>query len=63
VLVTSLCFLWALGVNRNDILIPHLRDISADRICVIANSSVVFGGYFVAALLPDADGRRGRWHA
>jgi len=25
VLVTSLFFLWALGVNLNDILIPHLK--------------------------------------
>ncbi len=25
ILVTSLFFLWALGVNLNDILIPHLK--------------------------------------
>ena len=25
VLITSLFFLWALGVNLNDILIPHLK--------------------------------------
>ena len=25
ILVTSLFFLWAVGVNLNDILIPHLR--------------------------------------
>jgi fucose permease len=26
VLITSLFFLWAFGVNRNDILIPHLKN-------------------------------------
>ena len=25
ILITSLFFLWALGVNLNDILIPHLK--------------------------------------
>ena len=29
VLVTSLFFLWALGVNLNDILIPHLKKTSS----------------------------------
>jgi FHS family L-fucose permease-like MFS transporter len=51
VLVTSLFFLWALGVNLNDILIPHLKkafsltDFQSSLI-----QSAFFGGYFVAAL-------------
>jgi MFS transporter, FHS family, L-fucose permease len=51
VLVTSLFFLWAIGVNLNDILIPHfkktfaLSDFSSSLI-----QSAFFGGYFLAAL-------------
>jgi FHS family L-fucose permease-like MFS transporter len=51
ILVTSLFFLWALGVNLNDILIPHLKkafsltDFQSSLI-----QSAFFGGYFVAAL-------------
>jgi len=51
VLVTSLFFLWALGVNLNDILIPHLKkafsltDFQSSLI-----QSAFFGGYFIAAL-------------
>ena len=51
VLVTSLFFLWALGVNLNDILIPHLKkafgltDFQSSLI-----QTAFFGGYFVAAL-------------
>jgi FHS family L-fucose permease-like MFS transporter len=51
VLVTSLFFLWALGVNLNDILIPHLKktfnltDTQSSFIQV-----AFFGGYFLAAL-------------
>ncbi len=51
VLVTSLFFLWALGVNLNDILIPHLKkafsltDFQSSLI-----QSAFFGGYFLAAL-------------
>jgi len=51
ILVTSLFLLWALGVNLNDILIPHLKkafsltDFQSSLI-----QSAFFGGYFVAAL-------------
>ena len=51
VLVTSLFFLWALGVNLNDILIPHLKkafgltDFQSSFI-----QTAFFGGYFLAAL-------------
>ncbi|HYV97242.1 MAG TPA: L-fucose:H+ symporter permease [Gemmatimonadaceae bacterium] len=51
ILVTSLFFLWALGVNLNDILIPHLKkafgltDFQSSLI-----QTAFFGGYFVAAL-------------
>src|SRR5580658_5103002 len=51
VLITSLFFLWALGVNLNDILIPHLKktfnltDFQSSLI-----QTAFFGGYFLAAL-------------
>jgi MFS transporter, FHS family, L-fucose permease len=51
VLVTSLFFLWALGVNLNDILIPHLK--KAFQLTDFQSSliqSAFFGGYFLAAL-------------
>jgi len=51
VLVTSLFFLWALGFNLNDILIPHLKKafhLSDFRSSLI--QTVFFGGYFLAAL-------------
>lgn len=51
ILVTSLFFLWALGVNLNDILIPHLK--KAFRLTDLQSSliqSAFFGGYFLAAL-------------
>src|SRR3979411_2186324 len=50
-LVTSLFFMWALGVNLNDILNPHLKkafsltDFQSSLI-----QSAFFGGYFLAAL-------------
>ena len=50
-LVTSLFFLWAIGVNLNDILIQHLKkafgltDFQSSWIQV-----AFFGGYFLAAL-------------
>lgn len=50
VLITSLFFLWAFGVNLNDILIPHfkklfqLNDFQSSLIQV-----AFFGGYFLAA--------------
>jgi FHS family L-fucose permease-like MFS transporter len=51
ILITSLFFLWAFGVNLNDILIPHfkrefgLTDFQSSFIQV-----AFFGGYFLAAL-------------
>jgi MFS transporter, FHS family, L-fucose permease len=51
ILITSLFFLWAIGVNLNDILIPHfkkafaLSDFQSSLI-----QSAFFGGYFLAAL-------------
>ncbi len=51
ILVTSLFFLWALGVNLNDILIPHLK--KAFRLSDLQSSLIqtaFFGGYFLAAL-------------
>src|SRR5438445_13795784 len=51
VLVTSLFFLWAIGVNLNDVLIQHLKkafgltDFQSSLI-----QSAFFGGYFLAAL-------------
>jgi FHS family L-fucose permease-like MFS transporter len=51
ILVTSLFFLWALGVNLNDILIPHLKkafQLSDFRSSLI--QTAFFGGYFLAAL-------------
>jgi len=50
-LITGLFFLWALGVNLNDILIPHfkktfaLNDFQSSFI-----QAAFFGGYFLAAL-------------
>lgn len=51
ILVTSLFFLWAIGVNLNDILIPHLKkafSLSDFQSSLI--QSAFFGGYFLAAL-------------
>jgi FHS family L-fucose permease-like MFS transporter len=51
VLVTSLFFLWAIGVNLNDILIPHLK--KAFSLTDLESSLIqfaFFGGYFLAAL-------------
>jgi len=51
ILVTSLFFLWAIGVNINDILIQHLKkafnltDFQSSRVPM-----AFFGGYFLAAL-------------
>src|SRR6202790_1327496 len=51
VLVTSLFFLWAIGVNLNDILIQHLKKAFG---LTDTQSSLIqfafFGGYFLAAL-------------
>ncbi len=50
VLITTLFFLWALGVNLNDILIPHLKSVFG---LTDFQSSFIqiafFGGYFLAA--------------
>jgi len=49
-LITTLFFLWALGVNLNDVLIPHLK--KAFRLTDLQSSliqSAFFGGYFLAA--------------
>lgn len=51
VMVTSLFFVWAIGVNLNDVLIQHLKkafgltDFQSSLI-----QSAFFGGYFLAAL-------------
>ena len=50
VLITSLFFLWAFGVNLNDILIPHLK--AAFGLTDFQSSFIqvaFFGGYFLAA--------------
>lgn len=51
VLVTSLFFLWAIGVNLNDILIQHFKKAFG---LTDTQSSLIqfafFGGYFLAAL-------------
>src|SRR6201984_850879 len=50
-LVTSLFFLWAFGVNLNDILIPHLKKafhLTDFRSSLI--QTAFFGGDFLAAL-------------
>src|SRR5437763_11089957 len=50
VLITSLFFLWAFGVNLNDILIPHLKN--AFGLTDFQSSFIqvaFFGGYFLAA--------------
>ncbi len=50
-LVTSLFFLWAIGVNLNDILIPHLKKaFSLTDFQSSLVQSAFFGGYFLAAL-------------
>jgi MFS transporter, FHS family, L-fucose permease len=51
ILVTTLFFLWALGVNLNDILIPHLKkvfNLTDFRSSLI--QSAFFGGYFLSAV-------------
>src|SRR6201987_2178277 len=51
ILVTTLFFLWALGVNLNDILIPHLKkvfDLNDFQSALIQVD--FFGGYCLSAL-------------
>ncbi|HVH61528.1 MAG TPA: L-fucose:H+ symporter permease [Candidatus Sulfotelmatobacter sp.] len=52
VLITSLFFLWAFGVNLNDVLIPHFK--SAFSLSDFQSSFIqvaFFGGYSLAALV------------
>lgn len=52
VLITSLFFLWAFGVNLNDVLIPHFK--AAFSLSDFQSSFIqvaFFGGYFLAALV------------
>jgi len=51
ILITSLFFLWAFGVNLNDVLIPHLK--KAFHLTDVQSSLIqfaFFGGYCLAAL-------------
>src|SRR6266436_3647213 len=51
ILVTTLFFLWALGVNLNDVLIPHLKkvfDLTDFQSALI--QVAFFGGYCLSAL-------------
>src|ERR1700686_4212467 len=50
ILVTSLFFLWSIGVNLNDVLVPHLK--KAFNLTDFQSSFIqvaFFGGYFLAA--------------
>src|SRR5260370_7663347 len=52
VLITTLFFLWAFGVNLNDVLIPHFK--SAFSLSDFQSSFIqiaFFVGYFLPALL------------
>src|SRR5437773_9697926 len=50
ILITSLFFLWAFGVNLNDILIPHLKNVFGLSDFQSSFLQVAFfGGYFLAA--------------
>ena len=52
ILITSLFFLWAFGVNLNDVLIPHFK--SAFSLSDFQSSFIqvaFFGGYFLAAIV------------
>src|SRR5258708_2421504 len=52
ILVTTLFFLWALGVNLNDVLIPHLKkvfDLNDFQSALI--QVAFFGGYCLSGLL------------
>src|ERR1700719_2732870 len=51
ILVTTLFFLWALGVNLNDVLLPHLKkvfDLNDFQSALI--QVAFFGGYCLSAL-------------
>jgi MFS transporter, FHS family, L-fucose permease len=51
ILIATLFFMWAIGVNLNDILIPHLKKAFglADFQSSLTQSAF-FGGYFLMAL-------------
>jgi len=50
-LIPSLFFLWAFGVNLNDILIPHLKkSLWPERFPILIYQVAFFGGYFLARL-------------
>src|SRR5260370_2310608 len=51
ILVTSLFFLWSIGVHLNDVLLPHCKKVF--DLSDFKSSSIqvaFFGGYFLAAL-------------
>src|SRR5438046_8813202 len=51
ILVTALFFVWALGVNLNDVLIPHLKkvfDLNDFQSALI--QVAFFGGYCLSAV-------------
>src|SRR5258707_6362039 len=51
ILVTTLFFLWALGVNLNDVLIPHLKKVFDLNVFQSELIQVAFfGGYWLSAL-------------
>jgi FHS family L-fucose permease-like MFS transporter len=50
ILITSLFFLWAFGVNLNDVLIPHLKAFHLTDLESSLIQVAFFGGYFLAAL-------------
>jgi len=59
ILVTSLFFLWSIGVNLNDVLIPHLRRHSTSR----TSNPLLFKWLFSAAtvwlpFLPDGSWKK-----
>src|SRR5260370_38220323 len=52
ILVTTLFFLWALGVNLNDVLIPHLKKVFDLNDFQSALIQVAFFGGFCLSALP-----------
>jgi FHS family L-fucose permease-like MFS transporter len=51
VLVTTLFFLWAFGVNLNDVLIPHLKKVfDLNDLQSALLQTAFFGGYFLSAV-------------
>src|SRR2546429_4454766 len=60
ILVTTLFFLWALGVNLNDVLIPHLKKVFDLNDFQSALIQVAFFGRYCLSALPA--GRRSEEH-